>query len=190
MDLTNEWYTYEDAIDKTTCNKIVKLANKDFDKGTVHEDSSYKVTSTRVSDIFWTQEQWLYDLIWPYMEDANKQSGWQYEISGAEPLQITRYKKGGYYDFHKDGKSDNLSTFEDGKIRKLSMSILLNNSYNDGQFQFATLSPQAKSGIHTPKLNSTGSVIVFPSFMCHRVKPVTRGVRYSLVAWFVGQPFK
>ena len=35
-----------------------------------------------------------------------------------------------------------------------------------------------------------GSVIVFPSFVWHRVKPVTKGVRYSLVAWSIGYPFK
>jgi hypothetical protein len=35
-----------------------------------------------------------------------------------------------------------------------------------------------------------GSIIVFPSFLWHRVKPVTRGVRYSLVLWHLGYPFK
>ena len=186
MDLTNEWYIYDDAIDKVTCNKIVKLANKEFNKGTVEDDRPEPV---RISDIFWTKEQWLYDLIWPYMLDANEQAGWKYEIVGIEPMQITRYKKGGYYAFHKDGKSDNLSTHDDGTIRKLSMSIILNNNYDGGQFQFATLTPEAEGKIHTTYL-STGSVIVFPSFLTHRVKPVTRGVRYSLVAWFVGVPFK
>ena len=35
-----------------------------------------------------------------------------------------------------------------------------------------------------------GSIIVFPSFVWHRVKPVTKGIRYSLVAWHLGHPFK
>ncbi|MEC7191643.1 MAG: 2OG-Fe(II) oxygenase [Pseudomonadota bacterium] len=35
-----------------------------------------------------------------------------------------------------------------------------------------------------------GDVIVFPSYLHHRVKPVTKGVRYSIVAWYGGPPFK
>ena len=34
-----------------------------------------------------------------------------------------------------------------------------------------------------------GTVIVFPSYMVHRVRPVTKGTRYSLVSWFCGEPF-
>ena len=39
-----------------------------------------------------------------------------------------------------------------------------------------------------PKLEE-GSIIVFPSFLEHRVTPVTEGIRYSLVSWFVGPPY-
>ena len=39
-----------------------------------------------------------------------------------------------------------------------------------------------------PKLEE-GSIIVFPSFLQHRVAPITKGIRYSLVAWFLGPPF-
>lgn len=35
-----------------------------------------------------------------------------------------------------------------------------------------------------------GSVIIFPSYVWHRVKPVTRGKRYSLVVWNLGHPFR
>ena len=35
-----------------------------------------------------------------------------------------------------------------------------------------------------------GGIVVFPSFVWHRVKPVTKGIRYSLVVWILGQPFK
>ena len=42
----------------------------------------------------------------------------------------------------------------------------------------------------TNKMTSKGSIIVFPSFVWHRVKPVTKGTRYSLVIWNLGYPFK
>jgi PKHD-type hydroxylase len=35
-----------------------------------------------------------------------------------------------------------------------------------------------------------GSIVVFPSFVWHRVKPVTEGTRYSLVIWNLGYPFR
>ena len=72
------------------------------------------------------------------------------------------------------------------------MSIILNNNYDGGQLQFVTLNRDGdgEAKIHTPKNQNTGYIIIFPSFMVHRVKPVTRGVRYSLVSWFVGPPFK
>ena len=69
------------------------------------------------------------------------------------------------------------------------MSILLNNNYEGGEFQFAIYNKE-KCEIHTPEFNKTGSVIVFPSDMEHRVTPVTKGTRYSLVIWFLGPPFR
>ena len=55
-----------------------------------------------------------------------------------------------------------------------------------------TISPNGKlkNTVETPDFKNAGSVIVFPSFMEHQVTPVTKGTRYSLVAWFVGPPFK
>ena len=40
------------------------------------------------------------------------------------------------------------------------------------------------------EIKSQGSLVVFPSFVKHRVKPVTKGTRYSLVIWNLGQPYK
>ena len=186
MDLTNEWYIYDDAIDSATCTKIIELADNDFEQGKMYGTASSK--NERASDVFWTKEQWLIDLIWSYMQDANEQAGWQYKIVGIEPMQITRYKTDDFINFHTDGGSDNFTP--DNRIRKLSMTVILNDAYEGGQFQFASLTREPRAEINTTKYNGTGTVIVFPSFMMHRVKPVTKGVRYSLVAWFIGEPFK
>ena len=35
-----------------------------------------------------------------------------------------------------------------------------------------------------------GSIVIFPSYLWHRVTPVTKGVRYSLVIWNLGYPFR
>ena len=207
---TNEWIYFISALDKKTCNKIRNSAKGKWKKSEVNtkkditdeerisgEKSIFGIDKNiRISDVVWTEDQWIYDTIWPYMEGANERAGWKYDIRFAESMQITRYKKGGFYYFHKDGKGDHLSVYDQpdsefihGHVRKLSMTVLLNSNYEGGEFQFATYG-QEKCTIRTPEFNKTGSIVVFPSDMEHRVAPVTKGIRYSLVTWFLGPPFK
>ena len=149
----------------------------------------------RISDVAWVTDQWVYDTIWPYMQEANQKAGWGYQIKAAESMQITRYRKGGFYKFHQDGNGDHLSAYNNpqnafmhGHVRKLSMTTLLSDSYEGGEFQFTSYAKE-RCKISTPEFNAVGSIIVFPSSMEHRVGSVTKGMRYSLVTWFVGPPF-
>ena len=206
---TNEWYIFNQEIDKTTCNKINKLgqgkweeSHVDTSKGTTDEErktgrkGDYKTDKkTRISEVFWTTEQWIYDLTWPYMVEANQQSGWNLDIKAAESMQLTRYKKGGFYKFHRDGNCDHLSKYDNpgnsfmhGHVRKISMSIILNDNFEGGAFEFASYSKEECS--ITPIEAKVGDLIFFCSGMEHRVAPVTKGVRYSLVNWFVGPPVR
>ena len=207
--LTNEWYIFEGALDKKTCNKIKRLARNNWEESSV--DTSKGITDeerktgrkgdfkpdpkTRISDISWVTDQWVYDTIWPFMQEANKAAGWNYHIKAAESMQITRYRKGGFYNFHRDGNGDHLSAYHSpnnafmhGHVRKLSMTTLLSESYEGGGFQFASYGKEECS-ISTPEFSKVGSIVVFPSSMEHRVSPVTKGIRHSLVTWFVGPPF-
>ena len=204
----NEWYIFQDALDKKTCNKIKRWAKDKWRPSAV--DTSKEITAeerkpgrkgdykpdskTRISDVAWCNEQWLYDIIFPIMHHANDDAGWKYNIKGAESCQITRYKKRGHYKFHTDGNGDHLSAYDnpgnkflDGHVRKLSMSVMLNDNFDGGAFEFASYGKE--ECVITPIEASAGSVIVFPSAMEHRVAPVTKGTRYSVVCWFVGPPF-
>jgi len=210
MYLTNEWYFFTSAIDKKTCNKIKSLGKDTFKSAEVdirreieQEDRKTGIPiessvdrETRISDVSWIMDQWVIELIWPYMLKANQSAGWSFDIRAVEYMQITKYKTGMFYDWHRDGRADCLSLYDspDNKFlhgygRKLSMTVLLNDNYEGGDFQFGTFR-EGNNKVHTPEFNSAGSVIVFPSFMDHRVTPVTKGTRYSLVAWFVGPSFK
>ena len=83
-------------------------------------------------------------------------------------------------------------------VRKLSVTCQLTDGleYKGGdlEFDFRNYDPPLRNEkyhvIKTPKTLSKGSVVVFPSFLWHRVKPVTEGIRYSLVMWNLGYPFK
>jgi PKHD-type hydroxylase len=210
MNSVNTWYYFIGALDKKTCNKIRNSAKNKWEKSTVNTKkdttdeeriSGEKPISgidknNRISDVVWTADQWIYDTIWPYMEEANERAGWKYDIRSAENMQITRYKKNEFYSFHKDGRGDHLSVYDmpdneflHGHVRKLSMTVLLNENYEGGEFQFATYNKE-KCEITTPEFNKIGSIVVFASDVEHRVAPVTTGIRYSLVTWFSGPPFK
>ena len=100
-----------------------------------------------------------------------------------EPAQFTEYPKGGFYDWHMD-----LNAFGqtgDHPIRKISMTCLLSDpaDFSGGDLAF---DDAKKKNI---KLTQ-GQAIFFASFMRHRVEPVKKGVRHSLVMWFGGPPFK
>ena len=206
---TNEWYVFDEGtIDTKTCNKIKDWAegkweptSVDINNNTTEEERrtgrviDYQPNSEmRISDVAWCSEQWLYDIIWPLMERANEEAGWGYDIRGAEAVQITRYKPGGFYHFHRDGFSDRLAAYQrrdnqflDGHVRKISMSLMLNDNFEGGAFEFASYAKTVCSV--TPIEASAGSVIVFPSYNEHRVAQITKGTRYSVVCWFLGPPF-
>jgi len=192
---TNEWYIFKQEIDKTTCNKIKKLGQGKWEESSVDTQKGVSAEErktgrkgdfkpdpkTRISDIFWTTEQWIYDLTFPYMYEANKKAGWNLNIKAAESMQLTRYRKGGFYSFHKDGQADHLSVYDNpgnqfmhGNVRKISMSIILNDIFEGGAFEFASYAKE-KWQI-TPIEAKAGDIIFFTSGIEHRVAPVTKGV--------------
>ena len=187
----NEYWWWHKEIPHKTCKKIIKLGKGKWDQAQTFgsRDEKQSLDNIRKSDIVWITDQWVYDLIWGYMMSANEQAGWKYDIAAAENCQITRYTKDGFYTWHKDGmgshnevRNEPDNKFLHGNTRKLSMSIILNFDYEGGDFELRYLNEKV------PRLEE-GSIIIFPSFLDHRVAPVTKGIRYSLVAWFVGPPF-
>lgn len=97
-----------------------------------------------------------------------------------EPLQIAEYGKSDFFDWHADFSAGPAST------RKLSLSIQLSEpeEYEEGDLQFQINT----NHVNAPK--TKGSVIIFPSFVLHRVTPITKGKRRSLVGWVSGNPFR
>jgi PKHD-type hydroxylase len=74
----------------------------------------------------------------------------------------------------------------DTHTRKLSVVVALNDGFEGGQFQINTNGEHNPETIPLPK----GRLVVFPSYILHRVTPVTKGVRHSLVVWVVGPKFR
>ena len=179
---------WKEEIPHETCKKLINLGEGKWGHGGIGD--SDRVDYIRQSDIVWINEQWVYDLIWPYMGFANQQAEWKYDIVSAESCQVTRYTKDGFYTWHKDGLGSHNEVWNEpnnealhGNTRKLSMAVILNSDFEGGDFELRDFDG------NIPGLKE-GSIIVFPSFIDHRVTPVTKGIRYSLVAWFLGPPFR
>jgi len=174
----------------------------------------------RDSEVTWFSDNWLYELIHPWLQEANQNAGWNFQWDFSEAMQFTVYKPGQFYGWHRDGQSDHFGAYkryihgvtpeplkEDGnlpqqyvinpklvgKVRKLSLTLNLTDpsEYDGGDLKF-DFGEHAESGqFHTcEEIRPQGSMIVFPSFVPHCVTPVKRGTRYSLVCWSLGEPFK
>ena len=143
-----------------------------------------------------------YDLF-EMVDEYNKNiSQWGYDISTVEPIQYGVYPKGGFYDWHIDAydapilissKQQNTSDRTSGDLfnRKISISIFLNapDEYEGGELDIETKGPLHNPRFDTFKLTK-GSLVVFPSNKWHRVRPITSGIRKSLVAWISGPPVR
>ena len=170
----------------------------------------------RDSDVSWMSDQWIYDLVCPFVQEANEKAGWRYDIDWYEDFQFTVYKPGGFYNWHQDGSHCHFSKYRKfipgitdindkhgggftvnhkyvGRVRKLSVTINLCNEgeYEGGNLKF-DFGPHAESKRYheCEEIRPRGSIIVFPSDLYHQVTPVTKGTRYSLVLWSLGKPFK
>jgi PKHD-type hydroxylase len=108
-----------------------------------------------------------------------------YDLSGCyEPMQLTMYnsKNSEYYSWHVDSFNQPHSV-----PRKLSMTLLLSDP---SEFKGGELQVMKDSENIMTLEQKKGRAWFFPSYMLHRVTPVTKGIRRSAVLWIGGPPFK
>ena len=183
----------KNAIKPEICNAIVDLAKpyfKEAQSGGLggKGGSNHNI---RRSEIFWidsfVQHFEIYKPIIELVRDVNQQF-YGFDLINPEALQVTKYdeKNQGFYKPHIDGVYDEVP--KDGIVRKLSMSLQLTSPeyYEGGRFQF----PDDSEKFKEEDSLAQGTVIFFPSYLKHGVTPVTKGIRYSLVCWWLGPLFK
>ena len=210
MNLSNYYWYFKSAIPPKVCDEIIKyglskeevmaktggIGNRKLKKQEVRD-----LKRKRFSDVVWLTDPWIYKEIYPYIYRANKNAGWNFEYENSEAFQFTKYKLNQHYDWHIDSWEkpyDKPNSNQHGKIRKLSMTCQLSDGseYEGGEleFDFKNYAPHmrdsSKHVVQAKEILPKGSIIVFPSFVWHRVQPVTKGVRYSLVLWTLGYPYK
>jgi PKHD-type hydroxylase len=202
------FWVYPSALSQRFCDDIIEfsrnkkeelaLISSMGEKQNLNEKDLKELKNVRDSNITWLEEPWIYNEIYPFLNDANKSAGWNFEWDVSEKCQFTKYGKNQYYHWHCDSFEKPFDDPNDqklnGKIRKLSITCSLSNpeDYSGGLLEFDSRnrSDGKPNIIKCEQVLPRGSICVFPSHVWHRVSPVTKGTRYSLVVWNCGYPFK
>ena len=141
-------------------------------------------TKTRTSHISWIPFKKMPEMYKDIEKTMKVTNGNHFGFDGmtlTEYAQYTEYPQGGFYDWHVD---NDVNMANEPPVRKISMTCLLSpeNEFEGGDLELMTEGKIAKL--------KQGQAMFFASFIRHRVAPVTRGTRKSLVMWFGGTPFK
>ena len=142
---------------------------------------------------------WAQKIINTITSFNNDKKGYGFDITGMLELpNMLRYmapdinpnKKAGRYDWHMDVGAHGVNK------RKLAMTVQLSDpkDYDGGDLKFNLrgLDSYREDNIlgPPPEFKQQGSIVIFPSFLWHKVEPITRGTRYSLVVWALGENWK
>jgi len=170
-------------LEKKEIEKIINLhkdSQNPYIKGKIQSSNTNVVNiKEREVDVFVIHEnnEWVDELLIHGAITANEL--FDFNITGIlERPQLLRYKApSAGYDWHLDIGTGDHST------RKISISVCLNDDYEGGELAFFMTGEQSIKP-------DAGTGIAFPSFMPHRVTPVTKGERWALVCWITGEPFR
>ena len=118
MRVKNEWWWWESALTPEKCQDIIDLGDgilqKDKENGVdttaltgaerryAGDIDKEKLYQVRKCDVAWFNDQWVYELVHPFVNEANRNAGWNYEWDFSEDFQYTVYPKGGFYGWHTD----------------------------------------------------------------------------------------
>jgi PKHD-type hydroxylase len=167
------------AIGRGECRDIVRLGERAaaVSAGLMHPVEGYRSGATRVIPLG-ADSRWLYERISEILVRVNQ--WYRFDIKGfVDSLLYCEYPEQGHFDWHVDCGEGYTRT------RKISLSVQLSepSEYDGGGLEFA-----AHGELRGAR--RLGTAVTFPAFVHHRVAPVMRGVRRSLVAWAHGPVFR
>jgi len=172
-------------FDKSFCDSIIEVAEEAKLQEAKIQDGD---NNNRNSKVTWLTNEVLNKEVSEVINNHNTKAKWNFKLNEFEPLQYTVYEINDHYDWHIDSHS---KPYPNGLIRKISFTLCLNEEYEGGEFEISKPNPKPEKHINI-KFNdkfTLGTVISFPSFVWHKVNPVTSGTRKVLVGWAVGPSF-
>tara|TARA_Y100001951_G_C11258995_1_gene251288 strand:+ start:183 stop:764 length:582 start_codon:yes stop_codon:yes gene_type:complete len=192
------FYVFPRAVRPDVCEQTVKDCKQNILKEALVLDTNKNIKddpTIRKTSIYFIndKENKVNELVWHFLREANKIQ-FNYNLEYFQTIQFAEYKNGGFYGWHQDASGID----PNNETRKLSLTLALSNpnTFEGGELQFYNGDkPLEDMGEITGEqvrndLESQGTVVVFDSRDFHRVTPVTKGVRHSIVCWAVGPNFK
>ena len=182
VDHVEEWAWRTELFNDAELDAIIKIGtDAELHKASTYGGQDDKNRNSHVQFLFPNElTNWIFMRMAGVISQMNEQF-FKFDLHGMDQgLQFTRYTAPTqHYDWHKD------SGFNTA-VRKLSVSVQLSDpkDYKGGDLQLKF----GRTDLNVPR--QRGLAAFFPSYTLHRVKPVTKGTRYSLVAWVSGPPFK
>ncbi len=179
-----DFYHIPSGINKDIADLIIDqfAADKGMEPGTLEQIKKVDPV-IRVCDVKWLNtDSWVAGMLAHFIHTANINL-YEFDlVEWATPIQFTSYSKPGHhYDWHVD---NDVNMQHEPPVRKISMTCLLSP---ESEFEGGDLELMSEGKIAKLK---QGHAVFFASFIRHRVKPVIKGRRQSLVMWFGGTPFK
>ena len=198
----HNYWLWESALSNEWCDKAIEyIENQELKTGCTGQNNKVPDERVRKSFVHFTVDDFFTSVARNYMFSANISAKWNFDISAFESVQLSKYGESNHYSWHTDNFTKPDESTEGGydffrKTRKLSFVANLSdeNSYEGGDFLFDYRDGEAYENpskiIKVDNFRKRGSIIVFPCYIFHTVKPVTKGVRYSMVNWVRGWPWK
>ena len=201
------FYVFPNAVPKKECRRILKycIKNTKFKEATTigkggsdvntspNEKSDHEVRKTDVGFVT-DKDNMVNEYAWKFLREANAVQ-FNYKLDYFQAVQFARYQNGGHYNWHQDVSPGSPQP----DCRKLSLTFCLTDpdTYEGGDLEFfnggkgfsdfSLPDGRVIKGEQVAKdIRAQGSAIVFDSYDWHRVTPVTKGIRYSIVCWTVG----
>jgi len=199
--ITDSHIVWDNIFNKDEISRIEKICenyNVEFKKALTvgRDEDSDDLEEMRRSKIKFINRDpetaWIFDK-YNNLADVMNKGFYGFDIYGYEAFQYTVYdsSENGMYEWHMDailGENIDVHTMTES-TRKLSLVTLLSDpgvDFSGGEFQLNLGNQLHATTVPFKK----GTVVAFPSFMCHRVKPILTGIRKSIVIWLEGPKFK
>ncbi len=180
--MRQSWQMWQGCIPENSCNNMVYDLRQlpPIQATTFNQEDASQENQHRSSIVRWVEDPEIRNMLWWYVQEANRLA-FGLDVQNVGSVQFTEYSasQAAHYHWHHDVDWTANTAYD----RKISIVLQLSDpsSYEGGDFQFnETESP------NPDQLKTKGTILCFPSVLQHRVSPVTKGTRYSLVSWFEG----
>lgn len=182
VDGVENWAWFETAFTDVELDAIINIGTDvELNRAGTYGPQDLSIRDSFVNFLFPNEiTSWIFQRLTTVINEVNGRY-FNFDLTAMEQgLQFTRYQAPGeHYEWHID------RGFQTG-TRKLSLSMQLSDpdDYEGGELELWYGGEPVKAG------KKRGMITVFPSYVMHRVSPVTKGTRYSLVCWISGPQFK